>query len=585
MLLRLAILLHCLAIVLLLRLAPLRYGRLPWILLTLALVLSIGRLLFSYRLHGGGQHPIPELLIIISLSMATALLMVVGMYLAATVTQRLQQAKDALHASAEKYGRIVEHSVDGITLVDEQGVLIEWNDGEEQITGIPRSEALGQFLWDIQFRVWQPADQTPSRYQLLRLLILDALRTGNLPYTLRPTQWTIQHTDGTTRIIQVMTYTIQTESGFMLGGITRDVTARKQFEDALERERTLRAAIIDFLPFPVAVLAPSGCLEHANSAAYHFFGITEFTGDLPATFLYPDTRTPIPLEYISGALALRGETQDPSEALIVFPDGREVPVLLQAAPVLVKDEIAAAVLTLQDISKLKAADRAKDDFLALVSHELLTPLTAILGWAREAILDAEISPEALVIIENNARRQQRLIADLLDLSRIAHQKISLAPERLNLWQLAEDCVEEQCLVAQQRHIRLLLDAPAVPLPILADPLRIRQVITNLLTNALKFTGPGDVITVSGRWHGMMAELSVQDTGCGIAPEQLPRIFKPFYQVDSTYMNSGLGLGLALVRGLVELHGGEVSVDSPGAGQGSCFTIKLPLLESNELLHA
>jgi PAS domain S-box-containing protein len=227
------------------------------------------------------------------------------------------------------------------------------------------------------------------------------------------------------------------------------------------------------------------------------------------------------------------------------------------------------------------ANRLKDEFLATMSHELRTPLTAILGWAhllRATNLDPESAANALEIIERNARSQVRLIDDLLDLSRIITGKLRLDVQPIALASVVEAAADSVRPTAETRGIRLqvLLDPQAGPVS--GDPERLQQVIWNLLSNAIKFTPKGGRVQVRLERVNSHVEITVSDTGQGISAEFLPHVFDRFRQADATNTRAhgGLGLGLAIVHQLVELHGGLVQVTSPGAGQGTTFRVILPL---------
>ncbi|MHB9131863.1 MAG: ATP-binding protein [Armatimonadota bacterium] len=232
-------------------------------------------------------------------------------------------------------------------------------------------------------------------------------------------------------------------------------------------------------------------------------------------------------------------------------------------------------------AQLQEADRAKDQFLATITHELLNPLTGILTWTEVAQLMPEKAPEAIDHIQENCQRQKRLIDDLLDISRLIHQKLRLHLQEIDCWQTTVQSLDDLRRQAIERNVILLLQAPDGPLPITADPMRIHQVVTNLVGNALKFTETGGTITVTGRHANGYAVLSVTDTGIGIPPEKLAAVFDLFMQGETGNLNGGLGLGLPLVRGIVELHHGTVTAESAGADQGSTFTITLPLVTRTE----
>jgi PAS domain S-box-containing protein len=229
------------------------------------------------------------------------------------------------------------------------------------------------------------------------------------------------------------------------------------------------------------------------------------------------------------------------------------------------------------------ANRAKDEFLATLSHELRTPMTSILGWARllRMGLPADESIDAVEAIEKSALVQAQLIDDILDVSRIISGKLRVDPEPVDLRTIADAALTTVHPAAQAKNIEILTSFPPA-LPVVAgDEGRLQQVIWNLLSNAIKFTTRGGTVTLRIAAAGSLLRMTVQDTGEGISAEFLPHVFEAFRQADSstTRIHGGIGLGLAIVRYIVELHGGRVSVESAGAGKGSTFTVELPVLES------
>jgi len=227
------------------------------------------------------------------------------------------------------------------------------------------------------------------------------------------------------------------------------------------------------------------------------------------------------------------------------------------------------------------ANRAKDEFLATLSHELRTPLTPILGWTvmlRSGTLDPAAIQRGLEVIERNVRAQTQLIGDLLDVSRIITGKLRLEVSPIAVVPVVEAGVEAVRSSAEAKQITLGMELPSEMPTIVGDPDRLQQVVWNLVSNAVKFTPQGGRIDVRLRQDGSFLSLSVTDNGKGIEPEFIPHVFERFRQADSTSTRShgGLGLGLAIVRHLVELHGGTVHAESGGIGEGSTFTVRLPL---------
>jgi PAS domain S-box-containing protein len=241
-------------------------------------------------------------------------------------------------------------------------------------------------------------------------------------------------------------------------------------------------------------------------------------------------------------------------------------------------DITAQVMARQEA---EAANRLKDEFLATLSHELRTPLTAVLGWARMlrgGNLDEATAVRALDIIERNAEAQQQLIEDVLDVSRIITGKLRLDLRPVELVPVVEAAVDAVKPAAEAKHIELSIGIDPEANLVSGDPTRLQQVVWNLLTNAIKFTPKEGKVEVRMERLGSNVRIKVTDNGQGISPDFLPHVFDRFRQADSstTRRYGGLGLGLAVVRHLVEQHGGRVSAESEGENRGSTFTIELPV---------
>ncbi len=232
----------------------------------------------------------------------------------------------------------------------------------------------------------------------------------------------------------------------------------------------------------------------------------------------------------------------------------------------------------------ETANRAKDEFLATVSHELRTPLNAIAGWVqilRKNVSDAESFAHGIEIIDRNVKMQTKIIEDILDVSRIITGKLNFDVTPVNLVPVIEAALESVRLAAEVKAIRIqtvLNDSASL---VSGDPNRLQQIVWNLVSNAIKFTPKAGTVSVGLERAGSQAEITVSDTGKGISAEFLPFVFDRFRQADSTSTrhHSGLGLGLAIVRHLVELHGGTVHATSEGEEQGATFIVRLPLLVS------
>lgn len=252
--------------------------------------------------------------------------------------------------------------------------------------------------------------------------------------------------------------------------------------------------------------------------------------------------------------------------------------------------IAEAEKRKQAQEQAEAANRVKDEFLAIVSHELRTPLNPILGWAQlinQGKLNEVNLNKGLEVIERNANLQSQLIDDLLDVSRILRGKLNLNWVTLELALIVNSALETIQLTAETKSIKLNSNTNDSNASVRGDPTRLQQVVWNLLSNAVKFTPEGGQIDVNLSENNSHICLEVKDTGKGIAPEFLPYVFESFCQADTstTRKFGGLGLGLAICRHLVELHGGQIWAESEGEGQGATFGFELPLLNFCDLANA
>jgi len=230
------------------------------------------------------------------------------------------------------------------------------------------------------------------------------------------------------------------------------------------------------------------------------------------------------------------------------------------------------------LAQAEATSRLKDDFLAIVSHELRTPLTAILGWARLQRGRPDLMPKAMSVIERNAEAQAKLIEEILETSRIVTGKVRLSRRLADLNDVVQTAVDTIRPAAESKTLHLEVTLGSSPVPIDCDPDRLQQVVLNLLVNAVKFTPDGGLVQVRIDLAAQRARVIVCDTGRGISPTFLGHVFDPFRQAESstTRQHGGLGLGLAIAKHLVELHGGTVTAASKGLGEGATFVVTLPL---------
>ena len=504
--------------------------------------------------------------------------------------------------TARRLAAIVTSSDDAIIGKNLNGIVTSWNLGAERIFGYAAEEMIGQSIMRL----------IPPDRQDEELEILTRIRRGERFdhfETVRLAK------DGRQLNVSITVSPIKDSTGHVVGAskVARDITERK---NAVERERQLLAetatannkfrAFFEQGPLFAGIMALDGSIIEANRLSLEACGYTREQVVGKRFWDCPWWRQSEALmQQIKLAVAQTASGQIFEAEMPYFvADGSQRMVRLIVLPI--KDEagrITFLAPTGSDITDLKraesqlddllqaeraartAAERAsllKDEFLATLSHELRTPLNSILGWSqimRNKSADSELIAQGLEVIERNARAQAEIIEDLLDMSRIISGKVRLNVERVNLSSIVQAAVETARPTAETKGLRLqtVID-PLNGVVVSGDGNRLQQVLWNLLSNAVKFTPSGGQIQVLLERINSHLEISVIDTGDGIAPEFLPYVFDRFRQGDASASrrHGGLGLGLSIVRQLVELHGGSVGVKSEGPGRGSTFTVSLPL---------
>jgi PAS domain S-box-containing protein len=369
--------------------------------------------------------------------------------------------------------------------------------------------------------------------------------------------------------------------GLVWEGVLLDVTDRKRAEEALRRERELLATIVDRIPVMLTVYEPDTRVLRLNPAFERAVGWSarEAAGVSLMEECYPgpDDREKV-REFMQscrgGWMDVRMRTRDgrdleTSWANVRLADGTQVGIGIDITDRKRYEE------------SLREADRRKNDFLATLAHELRNPLAPIrtgLEVLRRAEGDPGLREQARAMMERQLAQMVRLIDDLLDVSRITRGKFELRKEKIDLTGVVQAAVEGSRPLIEASGHQLTVALPPGPVLLHADPTRLAQVFGNLLTNAAKYTDRGGRIRLTAELQGGEVVVSVKDSGIGIAAEHLPRLFEMFAQVGSALERSqgGLGIGLSLVKGLVEMHGGTVRASSEGPGRGSEFVVRLPV---------
>jgi PAS domain S-box-containing protein len=510
---------------------------------------------------------------------------------------------------------LIESVVDyGIFMLDPSGRIVSWNSGAERMNGYTAKEILGK-----HFSIFYPQqDSDDGKCDL-------ELRFATAQGRFEDEGWRLRK-DGTKFWANVVLTAIRDAEGELIGygKVTRDLTERRMAEDSLRQsEERLRLLIASVKDYAIFILDPTGHVASWNSGAERLKGYSasEIVGQHFSRF-YPieDIRAgkcEMELERASELgrfedegwrlrkdgsrfwanvviSAVRDEkgvlrgfakvTRDLSERKRHEEERLALARIDAARRVAEENEERAREMTEElRIARDKAEEstRLKDEFLATVGHELRTPLSAILGWGRMlqgGVLDESKSKKAFDVIVRNALAQSQIIDDLLDVSRIVAGQLRLDLDFLNVRQVIDMAVDAVRSSAEAKEITVeaVLDPDGGI--IRGDRGRLQQVVWNLLTNAVKFTPRHGRISVSMWRDGSSVEIVVADTGRGIAPDFLPRVFDRFAQQEGSHARKagGLGLGLAIVKHLVELHDGTVEARSGGEDLGATFIVKLPV---------
>jgi two-component system CheB/CheR fusion protein len=488
----------------------------------------------------------------------------------------------------EQLAAIVDSSQDGIISKTLDGVIMSWNAGAERMYGYSAGEMVGRTLeWIV------PPDQRP-----LMTTAFEQLRQG---IKVEPFETVRVRKDGRRFDISLTFSPIRDTNGRVIGasGIERDISERKQADEALRRSEGRLRRLVESDLLGVTFSDGEGNILETNDAFLAMIGYTR--EDLRAGRVQWREITPpehLPLDDQAIAEAQSRGACTPYEKEYVRKDGSRVPILIGFA--LLEAPLPEFVCFILDLTaqkrleealrhqaeQLVEADRRKDEFLAMLGHELRNPLAPIRNCLH-ILQSPRHSPEqngrALRTIDRQVLHLTRLVDDLLDIARISRGKILLRRGRIDLAELVRATMEDRRDELEEAGLDLTLELPDAPVWIDGDPTRVAQVFGNVLHNAGKFTDRGGSVAVSLQESSDPGEaiLSVRDSGIGMEPDLLERVFEPFSQADRGPDRSrgGLGLGLALVKALVDLHGGAVEARSPGLGDGTEVVLRFPLADS------
>jgi PAS domain S-box-containing protein len=503
---------------------------------------------------------------------------------------------DDLAQVGERMRSVVDHVIDGIITIDEHGIVQSFNPAAENLFGYTAAEVIGQ---NVRMLMPEPYHSEHDAY------IGNYLRTGLAKIIGIGREVVGRRKDGSTFPMELAVSAFRLGERRYFTGIVRDITERKRLEQELRRrvealgeaEERMRS-VVDHVIDGIITIDERGIVQSFNPAAEKLFGYVkgEVIGH-NVKMLMPEPFHGQHDAYIANYLRT-GEAKIIGigrEVVGQRKDGSTFPMELAVSAFhigsrryftgIVRDITERKQLEQelrQRLDELAEADRQKNDFLAMLAHELRNPLAPMrnaLHLMKMAGASAETVNQARGMMERQMHQLVRLVDDLLDVSRIIRGKIELRKETVDLGVAVARAVEiaQPVIEAQGHDLRLVLPAEAVWVE--ADLVRLAQVIANLLTNAAKYTDRAGRISVHLERQENDAVVRVRDTGVGIPPELQPRVFDLFVQADRSLARSqgGLGIGLTLVKRLVEMHGGSVNVTSSGLGKGSEFSVRLPAL--------
>lgn len=478
-----------------------------------------------------------------------------------------RKAQEQLRESEERYRALFNSMSEGFALHEvicsENGEPVDYrfldvNPAFERLTGIPYDRVVGNTIRTLLPDIEQEWITTLGQVAL----------SGH-PMVIE------RHMDPLKRYFHVVAYSPRYRQ---FASVFCDVTDRVMAEMALERERALLSTAIDILPFPIAFISPTQSVIRANHVFDRFIAKQKPSSIIPLfeiQLLDARSHQPLAVADWPQSRALGGEVIPSREYIIVTPDGDEIPIFAEAAPIYVNERLVAAVLAYQDITELKSVDEAKNRFLMVLSHELKTPLTSIIGWAQIARDNIDDAPEALQIILDKADEQKVLLERLLLLSRILTRRLQVQYQSVDFWHECETALSKYQRAIAKKQITISLDSPPVSLPVFTDPSLLSHAFDEIIDNAIKFSIPGGCITVKGFRSDGWCMIRISDTGRGISAENIPELLKPFIQLHRDEKVGGLGIGIPIANGILFQLDGALSITSPGLGRGSTCTLTLP----------
>jgi two-component system, chemotaxis family, CheB/CheR fusion protein len=499
-----------------------------------------------------------------------------GVVLTITDVTALEKARERL----AQLSAIVEHSEDAILRKDLNGKIETWNRGAERLYGYTAEEAIGR---DVRFLCTPETEADVGRF-------LTAIRRGE---RIEHVETMRLRKDGRPIDVSITISPVLDESGRVVAAsaIARDITALRNAQREIERRQDQIQQLLNSTAEAIYGVDTRGICTFCNPACVRLLGY-EKPSDLIGKNLHdlihrqhPGSGAGHDCE-ITSAFRGGGATHS-SDEVFWRADGSCFAAEYWSHPVEQQDQLVGAVVTFLDITErrqaeeeVRAASRRRERFLALLSHELRNPLAAVLNAVRIVSAGAgtqDVQEKARSVIDRQGRHMARLLDDLLDVSRITSGKFELRKERVRVDDAVSAAIEALEPLLRDNDLKLTTSLPESPLFVDGDGARLQQVVANLLSNAARYSPPCSRVELALKQEGDFAQISVRDWGVGIEPAFLPRVFDLFAQSDrnSRTSNGGLGIGLTLVRRIVELHDGTVEAKSAGRGLGSEFIVRIP----------
>ncbi len=520
--------------------------------------------------------------------------------------------QESLRKSREDYHNLIQQSYDGILLIDEEGKLKEWSQGLERISGWSRDEVIGQYSWDVQYKMTVRPDKSEADFNRFREALKKIIETGHAPWKTPYLDTKLLTKTGGLRNIQQLTFPLKTEKGFMICSILRDVTEQVAANEALKASEEGYRLLFEKASDLIIMMDVTGRVLNISPSVLNLIGLApkEVEGqvlwDIP---VFPNTPREKIIEKIRQGASGTSTSPTIYELLSKTKAGGRIFMEGNTTPIINDGQVTKIIIYAHDVTTRKLEEEKlrqieqerqaslehtlqiselKSNLMMQAAHEIKTPLTAIFGWSELLLrvkkegksLDAIFTLEDLESIARSAKRLDDIINDFLDVGRIENIKMALNKQDVEFEDLTETALKAVEHIAFQKRISFITDTMQNR-RLSVDRRRMEQVMINFLTNAIKYSPEGSHVTIkTDNIEDGLFRFSVIDEGYGFTPQEIPDATKPFSKPytrqEKKRVIGGTGLGLYICRTIIEQHGGILEILSEGPDRGSEVRVTLPV---------